>query len=229
MEEEEKAQKHLDDFRAAKAEAAPERLRIQGNLAEMASALVGIDAENQLLLEKLYKALQARQELTAAMQRQASAIALPYDFEAGIPGSFIQSLSFDMVAASKAWKARFLCECENLTAYIVVAEEFEAPESLGQSAVAFFGQTVFLSEGEAREFLRDDRPVPGVGGAFGWQCLPPTLVTLDAFTAAAAAAKAVGFHVRYYLKGEFEKLEQKRREAFIAERRGTPVPGLRRW
>jgi hypothetical protein len=222
-EEAEKAQANLDGFCASVAAGAAYRAQTQEKLAELAVALVGIAAESQALLDELYKILKLRQELASLMQRLASTIELRCDSEAGIPASFVESLSFDLLSASAAWKAVFLGESEKLTAYVVVDKEFEVAETLAQSGVLSFGETVYLPEEEARELLRNDRPAPG---GFGWACLPPTLMTVEAFAAAKAEAGPMGSMMQYFLQQKHGELEQKRREAYLLERRGTPVPGV---
>jgi hypothetical protein len=226
-EESEKAQGALDEFRAALAAHAPERAQIQENIAYIAGELVVIDAENQLLLDKLQKNVKAREDLASLIREEAYSIELKC--QPSFPTSFLEALAFDMASASQAWKGRFLGEAGSLPGYVVIDKEFEAPETLAQSAVCKFGDVVYLPEADALEFLRNDRPVPKTPAGGGWQSLPPTLATVEAFEAAKAEAKRLGWGVPYYLQRKHEELEQKRREGWLAERRGTLTPGTRVW
>jgi hypothetical protein len=149
---------------------------------------------------------------------------LQCDFEAGVPASLHEALSLDIVSASKAWNAEFLAQAENLKPYVVCDDDVELKETLARKAVYHFGETVFVLEEEARELLRDDRPQ---GSGFGWECLPPTLMTAEAFAAVQAEAGPMGKLMKYVLRKKHEKLQQKRREAYLLERRGTPVPNAR--
>jgi len=219
----EKAQSNLDDFRAWMADYAPERVRIQDNLAALAGARLEVDYELERLLREALEMLQVREETIAFMRRQAAAIDLKCSFEAGVPASLHEALSLEIVSASKAWNARFLGEEGYLKPYVVCDENFEPEETLARKAIYHFGETVYMSEEEAAEFLRDDRPQ---AGGFGWECLPPTLMTAEAFAAAQAEAGPLGKIMSCVLRQRHDELQQKRREAYLLERRGMPVPGV---
>ena len=218
-----KAQSNLDSFCAALLAYAPERARIQDNLAVLAAARLEVDCELEKLLRQALEMLQVREKTIAFMRQQADAIELRCSFNAGVPASLHEALSLDLVSASKAWNAEFLGESENLKGYVVCDESFEPRETLARKAVYHFGETVFLVEDEAREFLRDDRPQ--VGG-FGWETLPPTLMAAEAFAVAQAEAGPLGKMMKYVLREKHAELEQKRRQAYVEEKRGTPTPGV---
>jgi hypothetical protein len=218
------AESDLEQFRAGIAAYAPDRARIQEGLAALAAARFELDHKLENALRAALELLRTRDDLVALMQQQAAAIELRCSFEAGVPGFLREALSLDVVAHSKAWNAEFLGEQESLRAYVVCDDSFEPRETLARKAVYTFGETVFLLESEASEFLRNDRPKPG---GHGWECLPPSLMTAEAFAAAQAGARVPGALFKFVLLQKHSELEQKRREAFLIERRGTPVPGAR--
>lgn len=219
-----KAESNLEKFRADVVAYAPERARIQNNLTALAAARLGVDFELEKLLREALEMLKVREQTTDLMRKQAAAIELAYSFEAGVPASLREALSLEIVSASKVWNAEFLGENENLKPYVVCDENFQPKETLARKAIYHFGETVFLLEDEAGEFLRNDRPQ---AGGRGWECLPPTLMTAEAFAAAQAESGVRGPILSYFLRQKHDELEQKRRAAYIEERRGTPVPGLR--
>jgi hypothetical protein len=217
-----KAQSNLDGFRADVVARAAGRASTQDNLVALAAARLEVDYALEKLLREALEMLKVREQTTRLMREQAAAIELTCSFEAGVPASLHEALSLEIVSVSKAWNARFLGEEENLKPYVVVDPTFEPEETLARKAIYHFGETVFLLEDEAREFLRDDRPQPG---GHGWECLPPTLMTVEAFAAAQAESKLPGSMLSYFLREKHNELEQKRRAGYIEERRGTPVPG----
>jgi hypothetical protein len=218
-----KAQSNLDNFRAGVAAYAPERARVQNNLATFAACRLEIDYELEKLLRQALRMLQVREETIACMRKEAAAIELESSFEAGVPASLHEALSLEIVCASKAWNAEFCGENENLRPYVVCDENFEPKETLARKALYHFGETIFLLEDEAREFLRDDR---SKAGGFEWETLPASLMTPEAFAAARAECKLPGGLLSYFLRQKHDELQQKRREACLLERRGTPVPGI---
>ena len=215
-----KAQSNLDSFRAAVVGYAPERVRIQNALADFAACRLEVDCELQKLLRAALAMLVVREQTIEVMERLARDIEMKCSFEAGVPASLHEALSLDIVSASKAWNAEFLGEGENLKAYVVCDENFEPKETLSRKAQCHFGETVLLLEEEAREFLRNDRPAPG---GFGWECLPPTLMTAEAFAAVQAESGRSGPLLKYILQQKHSEFEQKRRAGYLEERRGTPV------
>jgi hypothetical protein len=219
-----KAQADLQNFRASLEAYAPERSRIQNTLSDLAAARLEVDCALEKLLREALATLKLREETTDLMRQQGAAIELTCSFEAGVPASLHEALSLEIVAASKVWNARFLGKEDNLKPYVVVDPTFEPEETLARKAIYHFGETVFLLEDEAREFLRNDRPQPG---GRGWECLPPTLMTAEAFAAAKAEAGPNGSMMKYVLQQKHGELEQKRRQGYLEERRGMPVPGLR--
>lgn len=221
-EEASEAQANLDNFRAGIEAYAPERARRQGYLADLAGARLKVDCELEGLLRKALTMLEVREQVVSLMREQAAAIDLTCSFEAGVPASLHAALSLGIMSGSVAWNARFLGEEKHLTPYIVSAESFEPEETLTRKAVYSFGETVYLLEEEAAEFLRSDRPRPG---GRDWECLPPTLMTAEAFAAAQAESGRTGPILRYVLQQRHGELEQKRREAYLLARRGTPTPG----
>lgn len=220
----EKAQSDLDGFRTWLEDSAPQRLQTQDSLAALAGARLEIDHELERLLREALAMLQVRQETIEFMRQQARSIALVCSFEAGVPASLHAALSLEIVSASRAWNARFLGEKENLKPYVVCDKNFEpTEETLARKAIYHFGETVYLLEEEAAELLRNDRPQPN---GPDWACLPPTLMTAEAFAAAQAESGRTGPILKYFLQQKHSELEQKRREAYLLERRGTPVPGV---
>ena len=216
------AQADLDNFRASIEACVLERSRVQGNLADLAVARLELDGEIERLLRAALAILEVRGQIVNLMREQAAAIELPGSFEAGVPASLHEALSLEIVSASSAWNSQFLGEEKHLKPYIVSGESFEPEiETLSRKAVYSFGETVYLLEEEASAFLRNDRPQPGRGG----ETFAPTLMTAEAFTAAAAEAGTSGPMLRYYLQKKHSELEQLRFEANKLERRGTPVPG----
>ena len=217
-----KAQSNFDGFRAGMAAYAPERLRIQNALSDLASARLEIDWELERLLREALVMLQVREETIALMRREAASIDLTCNFEAGVPASLHEALSLEIVSASKAWNAQFLGEEKNLKPYVVCDTSFEPQQTLARKAIYHFGETVYLLEEEAAEFLRNDRPQ---AGGFGWECLPPTLMTAEAFAAAQAESSwRTGPMLKYFLGQKHSELEQKRRAGYLEERRGSLVP-----
>lgn len=221
-EEASKAQADLDNFRAGIEAYAGERARIQGNLAELAGARLELDCELERMLREELAILKLREDVVKLMERQAAAIDLSGDFSAGVPASLHEALSLEIVSASKAWNARFRGEEAHLKAYVVSGASFEPEaETLYRKAVYNFGETVFLLEEEAAPLLRNDRPTPG---GPEWSCLPPSLMTAEDFAAAKAEAGPLGSLMVYYFSQRHGELEQKRRQAYLLERRGTLTP-----
>jgi hypothetical protein len=222
-EEAAKAELALSDYRAYLAAFAPQRAQIQDELAQLAAARLEVDRELERLLREALAVLKVREETVGLMRRQAAGIELTGSFEAGVPASLHEALSLGIVSASEAWNAWFLGKEEGLKAYVVSANVFEPKmETLARRAVYQFGETVYLLEEEAAEFLRNDRPKPN-GRA--WESLPPALMTAEAFAAAQAQSGRTGPMLRYVLQQTHDELEQRRFEAYKLERRGTPVPG----
>jgi len=219
-EEEKKSQENLDAFRADVAARAPWRAQMQDNIAELVGALVRMDRENQPLVDQVYKKLKARQEVCALIRSSAAKIELSYDFEAGIPASFIESLHFDMAAASQAWKALFLGESDALKAYVVCDDSLEPQPTLARKAVYSFGETVLLSEDEARELVRDDRPIPGRPR---WDCLPPSLMMAEDFAVVRAEYRGPNALMKHYVRQRHAELTEKRRREFVPTFSGTAV------
>lgn len=216
-----KADSHLARFRADVAARAPDRARAQDNLVALAAARLELDSQLEKLLREALEMLKVREQTTELMREQGAAIELTCNFET-VSASLHEALSLEIVSASTAWNARFLGEEEKLKPYVVIDPTFEPEETLARKALYHFGETVYLLEDEAREFLRNDRPQPG---GRGWECLPPTLMSAEAFAAAKAEAGPHGTMMEYVLREKHDELEQKRRAAYIEERRGTPVPG----
>jgi hypothetical protein len=218
-----KAESDLERFRVGIAAYAPERARIQDYLAALAGVRLEVDCKLEKLLRQALEVLRMREDIVALMQRQAADIELRCNFEAGIPSSLHEALSLDIVSASKAWNAEFLGDQEHLRAYVVCDDSFEPRETLTRKAVYGFGETVLLSESEASEFLRNDRPK---ASGLGWESLPPSLMTAEAFAAAQAESGLPSGLMKYVLRQKHSELEQKRREAYLLGHRGSPIEGI---
>jgi hypothetical protein len=156
----------LDDFLAGVEAYAPERARVQGNLADLAAARLELDRELERLLRAALAILEVREQTVSLIREQAAAIDLTGSFETGVPASLHEALSLEIVCASARWNARFLGEEKHLKPYVVSVESFEPEiETLTRKAVYSFGETVYLLEEEVAEFLRNDRPCrAGAGG-----------------------------------------------------------------
>ena len=113
-------------------------------------------------------------------------------------------------------------EGEGLKAYVVSGESFEPEETLTRKAIYHFAEVIWLLEEESAEFLRNDRPQPN---GRGFETLPPTLMTVEAFEAAAAEAGTSSPMLRYHLQKKHSDLEQKRFEAHKLKMRGSLTPG----
>ncbi len=197
-EEAAKAQADLDNYRAAMEAFAPERARVQDGLLQLAGARLEIDFELQRLLREARATLELREQLVSLMHEQAAIIDLAGDFSAGVPSSLHEPLSLEVVSAGMMWNARFCGEEEHLKAYVVCADSFEPEtETLTRKARYSFGETVYLLEEEAAEFLRNDLPQPG---GRGWECLPPILMTRETFQAVQAESGRTGPILKYVLQ-----------------------------
>lgn len=213
----EKAQSSLDKFRAHVEADAPRRARVQGEIADLAGARLELDSLIDEALVKLRELLTQRTSLTDMMRERAQSIELECDLEGGVPPSLYDAAALQIMPASAEWNAIFLGNSEKLKAYVVVIDDFTPGETLARQPIYKFGETVYMSEAEARPLLSLVRRDPTEGR--GWGCLPPTLMELEAFEA--EKVESGGF-IKYHLRQKHEQRQEARRKAYVAQQNGVP-------
>lgn len=182
------AEAALDEFRRVTVEEAPERLRQQNELANEVEATLELDEVIERARQGMCALLEARATRKARMEALADSIELRCNLGGGVSDSLLATLSEPILPASKAWAADLLGRDEGLKPYIVVDKQLALPETLARSAPLFFGQTVHLSDEEARELLREDRAKPESERRYPWEIIPPSIMTPEAFAQAEAEA-----------------------------------------
>ena len=216
-----KAQRALEEFRASVEASAGARLTQQEKFAAVVLQLHEAARELQEKMRHAAALLSRWDELMVQVEKCAEAIELPCRAEATVPASVREALSFPIVEQSQDWCDRILGEGPTLKPFVVVATGgFEPKESLERKPRYFAGETVYLTQGEAAEFLRTDLPNRSAPWRAGWSFLPPTLMTADDFALAKAEAKKQNISALSYLQAKHEKEDELRHQSFLQQHPG---------
>jgi hypothetical protein len=207
-------------------EQARERLEGQRRLERLAGERLEKDLQADRLLEMLSGVLRKRLELGAEMANLAASLDIRLEHD-GLDDSrfkeLLYSLPDEVSGASKRWLASFILGMpEGAKPYVVCDEYLEVRETLAHHGIYRAGEPIHLTEEQARELLRRDRPDRDTRG--DW--LPPSIVTLEEYQAAQAEAKknGIGVDVALSLVQWRYELEEKKRRADLKNGGQMPVP-----
>ena len=173
------------------------RLIRQRRLAQLASDRLDRDRKAGELLKELREVLRERAEITSRMAETATALelAMPKDDLDAVMGKLSDSLPQDLVTASERWHGWFLGKQNGAKPYVVVDEHLLVCETLAHDGHYKFGDLIQLTEEEAGKLVRVDRPAAKGERRNVWTYAPPSIMTVEAFEAAAKTAKGKGTSV----------------------------------
>jgi hypothetical protein len=135
--------------------------------------------------------LRERVELTAKMGKATEALELtiPRDDLDTRLEKLSASLPEDLFGASERWHGWFLGNQHGTKPYIVIDEHLLRPETLAHNGLYHSGDTIQLTEEEAAELLRADRPAPKGQRRNVWTSAPPSVMAVGDFQTVAKVAK----------------------------------------
>jgi len=179
----------------------------QERVAAMVAERLERDRKIDSAVAALKTMLQERAKLSARMAEACSAIELDFnDYVSERFDSLLASLPDGLAEASEAWKARQFGERVRAKPYIVRDDCLVVPETLAHSGVYRFGETILLTDAEAGELLRVDRPDPAANAFAPWLRLPPSISTIEAHEAATAKAEKKGISAKQvYFWEDYER------------------------
>ena len=217
----------------------------QQRFGELASERLEGDRAVYGLISGLREALAERAVLTDRMRELAGALDLTvangeldeFRFE-----PLSDALPSDRSAECERWHGWFTGQRPRVSTYIVRDEHLTVRETLADHGVYSLGDPIVLSEDEARELLREDRPPAAAGSATGeapgatplgtvlltpsempldidaapWRVQPPSIMTTAAYEEAAQTARDEGLTLREVLLRQDIDRELRAREAFLA-------------
>lgn len=195
-EERERTQEAVRKLDPGPAEVQARSIR-QRRLAQLASDRLDRDRKAGGLLKELREVLRERAEITSQMAETATALELAMPKE-DLDARFEKlsgSVPEDLLTASERRHGCFLGRQNGAKPYIVVDEYFLCAETLAHNGLYKFGDLIQLTEEEAGKLLRADRPAPKGERRNVWTYAPPSVMTVEAFQAAAKAAKGKGISV----------------------------------
>lgn len=168
------------------------------------------------LLKELRDSLREQIDLGADMSKCAVLLELDLpNLDTSRFEDLLASLPEEMSSMSERWCAAILGKRKDVRPYIVTCDHLEIDETLADHGIYEFGETILLGEEEARELLREDRPVPG--RRFPWECLPARVMTVEAYEAAIAEAKEQGISVSTVLLYGNNRRAEQAREGYEAK------------
>jgi hypothetical protein len=169
----------------------------QSRLAKLTADRLEKDREADAALQVLRGLLQQRGQMTAKMMECASTIEFTVDGEKGLDArrfdELLASLPEEFSGTSERWADWFLGQQKSVKTYIVRDERLVLPETLENHGVYRFGEEIQLTENEARELLREDRSEPRAERP--GRCIPPSIITVEAYEQAVSDAEAKGVDV----------------------------------
>ena len=169
------------------------RLAQQRQLAQVANSRLEKDRKADELLKELRKLLRERVESTNELAKSATALELTMP-EDGLDASrfekLLASLPEDLFRASERWHAWFLGKQKDANPYKVIDEHLMVRETLMHHGIYHFADQILLTEEEARELQRKDRPSPVRRTPWGY--VPPSIMPVQDFEAVARAATEKG-------------------------------------
>jgi phage host-nuclease inhibitor protein Gam len=200
---------------------AAERKKKQTRLAEAAGERLEKDRLIEAAVKELHRLLRERAQLTGLMSDTATALEFTVDGPDGLDeqrfSALRDSLPNEVAPMSEQWFAWFLGNQENLKVYVVRDECLILPETLANAGFYRRGEKVMLTDKQAVEFLRADRPVDDRSAP--WRRFPPRVMTVKDFESAVAAAEEKRVSLAEFFRNEDlardEKAEAAYRGAFI--------------
>jgi hypothetical protein len=207
-------QARLDDLVTVTPEELQVRQPQQQALAQLVASRLEKDRQADKAVEALRGILQERAELSAQMNTLAAVLDFTIDpnidaLDTRRFDALRAALPTELAASSERWAGWFM-GTSGLKPYIVRDERLVVPETLASHGVYFFGETIELTDDQARELLREDRPAPKPDAA--WRCAPPSIMTVEAYEAAAAlAAKRESWTAEDVLHHEWHEQDEKRK------------------
>lgn len=201
------------------------RLIRQRELAALAERRQQQDRKVDVLLKELREALEERAYVTAEMSSAAENLELTIpkdDLEMRLE-KLSASLPADLLTASERWHCWFLGKQDGRKPYRVCEEHLLVPETLAHNGLYHFGDTIQLTEEEARVLSRADRPASKRRQM--WTCAPPSVMTVEAFAAAVRTAKEKGVSVQDICFWREVELDAAARERFKVDMK--PAPGAK--
>lgn len=166
------------------------RTEQQELLTNLVSERLEKDRQADKLLATLRGVLQERAKLTGRIGEACSAIEFAADLDKSRFEELLGSLPVDLAGAGESWANRFFGRQNDAKQYVVRDEWLVIQESLANHGCYRFGETIELTEEQARELLRVDRPAPRP--AEPWRCAPQSVMTVEAFEAVTASAEKEG-------------------------------------
>jgi hypothetical protein len=215
----------LAKFRADLSEQLPERRCQQARLADLLQERLKLDRQVENALDSIRRLLEKREGLTAAMKELAVGLELKIaDWDEARFGAIV-ALPEGILTASEQWTARLLGSKGNgMKPYVVCEEEgLTLPETLAHCGVFQFGDVVWLTDEDARELARCDRPNPRYRG---WndgetRFFRPSLMAKEEFEEVKAEAAKRGSSIEVVL---FEKIHARHRE--LEQQASRPEPSV---
>jgi hypothetical protein len=176
----------------------PTRNEKQSRLSALVVQRLAKDRQAETALNGLRKLLAERTELTAEITAAAASLDFTVNGPDGLDAKRITDLSAslpkEIAETSEQWAGWFFGENEGAKPYVVRVGDIVIPETLDHSGVYYFGETVMLTDEQARELLRSDRPWSEIGNQ-KWDLLPPSVMTPETFQETLAAAEKQGISV----------------------------------
>jgi hypothetical protein len=211
-------QSTLDDLVTVTSEELQARQPQQQAFAQLIASRLEKDRQADKAVEALRGILQERSELTAQMTTLASVLEFTIDPNIDALGTrrfdaLRAALPAELAASSERWAGWFM-GTGGLKPYIVRDERLVVPETLASHGVYFFGETIELTDDQARELLREDRPAPTPDKP--WRIAPPSIMTVEAYEAVAAlAAKRESWTVEDVLYHEWHEQDEERKAQYF--------------
>ncbi|MGB7590688.1 MAG: hypothetical protein WCD04_14475 [Terriglobia bacterium] len=169
----------------------------QERFREIVEKRLATDRQADQLLKDLREVLQERCRLTVEMADPSAALELTIPDDGLDTKRFeklLDSLPADLLDQSEKWCAHFLREQKDAKPYVVRVENLLVGETLFDNGLWHFGDTIFLTDEEARDLLCDD--YYAVTHEAPWRCQSPRVMTVEAYEAAAKTAREKGLSIQ---------------------------------
>jgi hypothetical protein len=136
----------------------PERREQQDSIAQLARELLAKGEQTERALSELRALLREHREMCAAIE--SGCARLGFDGSCGVPtlADVLESLPESILSETQVWCSGFLGETDGRSPYVVIAERIALPETLAHAGAYAFGETVCLSDAEAREWAAGEKP-----------------------------------------------------------------------
>lgn len=185
----------------------------QSQLAGLATSRLEADRQTATAAASLRQAIELRAELTARMSQVAAGIEFETKddvLDAQRFEDLLSALPGDIAERSERWAGWFLGKQRDTKPYVVRVACVAVRETLAHHGFYRFGEMVELTDEQARELLREDRPGDDFDSGFKpWASAPPSVVTVEAHEAALAEADEKGVPVeQMYFWQDMERNEK---------------------